>query len=165
MKKLCGLDKRELMKWIDGALDSGKAAVVSGHLEGCASCREEEEAIRRLNGLLRISQENIEVSRDFETVFWSKVSQRQSLPWLERLLNSLEALVPTPNFRQAVAFSILAFFIGNIGGFGWELGQGAFAAPLPASIRQFSGLQEFKGISSTSLAATYLTAVQTEGSK
>ena len=165
MKKLCGLDKKELMKWIDGALDGNKAAIVFGHLKGCDSCRQEEEAIRRLNGLLRIPQENIEVSRGFETVFWSKVSERQSLPWFERLLNNLESLVPTPNLRQAVAFSILAFFIGNIGGFGWELGQGAFAATSPASIRHFSGLQEFKGISSSSLAATYLTAVQIEGSK
>src|SRR3989338_4045506 len=106
MKKNCGLDKQDLMKWIDGELEGSEAAVVSGHLEGCSSCRHEAEVYTRLNGFLRAPQANMEVPRGFETAFWAKVSERQGSPWLVRLLNSLEALVPVPNLRQAVAFMV-----------------------------------------------------------
>ncbi len=152
MKTKCGKNLRDLSRWVDGELRSEAGKDLAGHVEACAFCREEAAVFRAINGALRSSRENIQVSPGFETVFWKKVSDRQGIPWITRLLKNLETLVPTPNLRQAVAFSILAFFIGNMGGIAWGFGQGAF-------------LQEFKGVSSYSLAAVYLKTIEKEVSK
>ena len=137
-------------------------AVVVEHLERCASCRQEAEGYHRLNRYLRMPQEDTQVSRGFETVFWSKVSRRQSSPWLERLLTGLEALVPMPNLRQAVTFAVLAFFIGNVGGIASNFRQESLTPTPMASMRYFSGIQEFKGIAPYSMAGAYLSAAEKE---
>lgn len=165
MKKLCGINKQDLMKWVDGELVGPKAPVIGEHLKECASCQNEAEAYRRLNVFLRTSQKNIEVSHGFETSFWAKVSERQRAPWLERLLNGLEALVPVPNLRQAVAFTVLAFFIGNMGGVVSSIGQETTVLGSPASMRHLSGLQEYKGIAPYSLAGAYLSVTKKEQTK
>ncbi|GEM_PF-1233773 len=162
MKKLCRLSKQDLMKWADGELDRDQATLISGHLEGCVPCQHEVEVYRQLNGFLRAKQKDLEVSRGFETAFWEKVSERQGVPWFERLLNGLEDLLPTPNFRQAVAFAVLAFFIGNVGGIASNFGQGAIVSTPPASTKHFTGLQEFRGIAPYSLAGAYLSNLGTE---
>ena len=165
MKTKCGKSLRDLSRWVDGELKEEEGRNFSAHIETCAFCREEAAVFRAINGALRSPKEDVRVSPGFETVFWKKVSDRQRIPWLVRFLNNLEVLVPTPNLRQAIAFSILAFFIGNMGGVAGGLGQGASAAALPASIRHFSSLQEFKGVSSYSLAAVYLKTIEKEVSE
>ena len=60
----------------------------------------------------------------------------------------------------AAAFAILAFFIGNAGGAVSAMNVGRSQGASMISIRQFAALQEFKGIASYSLAATYLKATE-----
>ena len=158
----CQKAKRNISRWLDGELENEEGRNLAAHIETCVFCREEAAVFRAVNGVLRSAKENIQASPGFETVFWKRVSDRQGIPWVTRLLNNLEALVPVPNLRQAVAFSILAFFIGNIGGAAAKVGQGAFAAGPPSSIRHFSSLQEFKGISPYSFTAMYLKTIEKE---
>ena len=165
MKTKCGKSLRDLSRWVDGELKDKEGGNLAAHIETCPFCRKEVDTLRVINVAIRSAKENIQVSPGFEAVFWKKISDRQRIPWLAGFLNSLETLVPVPNLRQAVAFSILAFFIGNMGGVASTFGQGVFAATSPASIRHFSNLQEFKGVSSYSLAAVYLRTIEKEVSK
>ena len=165
MKTKCGKNLRDLSRWVDGELKEEEGRNFSAHIETCAFCREEAAVFRAINGVLRSAKVNIQASPGFETVFWEKIFDRQRSPWLVRFLNNLEVLIPAPNLRRAVAFSILAFFIGNMGGVVGGLGQGASTAVFPASIRHFSSMQEFKGVSSYSLAAVYLKTIEKEVSE
>ena len=165
MKTKCGKSLRDLSRWVDGAFKGKEGMDLADHIKTCAFCQKEAAIFQSLNRTLQSSRENIQVAPSFETVFWEKVSDRQRIPWLARFLNGLEVLVPTSNLRQAVAFSILAFFIGNMSGVGWELGQGALATASLASTRYFSSLQEFKGVPSYSLGAVYLKTIEKEDAK
>ncbi len=161
MKTGCGNSLRDLSRWVDGELKDNEGRNLAAHIETCAYCRKEVAVFQLLNQALRSSSENLQVSRGFETVFWKKVSDRQRVPWFTRVLNDLEALVPVLNLKQAAAFTLLAFFIGNMGGVALGLGQGALAAS-PASLQHFSSVQEFKGIPPYSFAAAYLKTVEKE---
>jgi anti-sigma factor RsiW len=44
----CDDVRERLDDFVDGLLDADEAAAVAGHLEGCASCRAEEQALRAL---------------------------------------------------------------------------------------------------------------------
>lgn len=162
MKTECGKNLRDLSRWVDGELKGKEGRNLAAHVETCAYCAKETALFRSLNQMLQSSYEDIQVSRGFETVFWKKVSDRQRAPWFMSLLGDLETLLPALNARRAVAFALLAFFIGNMGGVVSTVGLGAFASVSPASIRHLSGLQEFKGIPSNSLAAAYLKTYETE---
>lgn len=156
MKTECGKNLRDLSRWVDGELKGKEGRNFAAHVGTCAYCQKEAALFRSLNQVLVSSYDNIQVSRGFETIFWKKVSDRQRAPWFISLLSDLETLLLALNARRAVVFALLAFFIGNMGGVVSTVGLGAFASAPPASIRHFSGLQEFKGIPLNSLAATYL---------
>ena len=126
------------------------------HLEDCPQCRKESKSIEALDGFLKGAFSTIEPSKNFERVFWQKILERQKDPWFERTLKSLESFVPFPTPSQAFAFSLVAFLIGGTGG-----AVSAMNAPVNmdakrTSVVYLSGFNEFKGIPSSSVAATYL---------
>ena len=165
MKIKCGNSLEDLSRWVDGELKDEQGRSLGAHVESCAFCQKEAMVFRSLNQTLRSSKEELRVSPGFETSFWMRVSDRQGIPWVTKLLENLETLLPMPNLRQAVAFSILAFFIGNIGGIVSGLERGMFV-PAPSTVdRHFLGVQEFKGVASYSLAGAYLSTVETGGSR
>ena len=161
----CKTFKRNISCWVDGELKATQKVDFEEHLRGCASCQKEVETFQVLNSVLRQTVNSIEPSWQFDTVFWDKVADRQKTPWLVKLLNDLEDLIPTPNLKQAVAFATLAFFVGNFGGVVSTMRGGVSGDVSPASIRQLSALQEFNGIPAYSLAATYLKTIKSQDSK
>lgn len=50
---MCEL-RPNLVAWLDGELSPEEAAVVAGHIESCAVCRSQTDAIRRASQALRI---------------------------------------------------------------------------------------------------------------
>ena len=152
----CKHARRNISSWLDGELKDSQKAGLEAHLRGCVSCCGESNKLKTLCQVLREDTPLIEPSKNFNTVFWSKVSGRQNIPWFTRLLGDLEVFIPAPNLRQAVTFALLAFFIGNIGGLASMLPRQVFTGSSTASLRHFSNLQEFKGLPSYSLAASYL---------
>ena len=161
----CKTVKRNISRWVDGELEATQKADIEGHLQRCVSCHKEAEAFQALNPFLRQTGDPVESSRGFDTVFWAKVAERQKTPWFAKLLNDLEALVPAPNLRRAVAFATLAFFIGNLGGVVSTMRPGVQDGGSVASLKTLSALQEFKGVPSYSLAATYLKATESGASQ
>ncbi len=151
MKSKCGKNLRDLSRWVDGEIKGRESESLAAHIETCDFCRQETAVFRALRGTLRSVRENVQVSQGFEAIFWERVSDRQRGLWFVSFLDNLAALVPMPNLRQAVAFSILAFFIGNMGGV--------------ASARYFSGAQDVKGIAPYSLAGAYLSGIKNEVSR
>ena len=161
----CKTIKRNISRWIDGELEATQKADIEEHLQRCVSCQKEASAFQALGPFLRQTVAPIEPSRGFDTVFWAKVNDRQRTPWLVKLLDDLEGLIPAPNLRQAAVFATIAFFIGNIGGAVSAMNAGLSEDDSMTSIGQLSKLQEFKGVPSYSLAATYITAAGSGASK
>lgn len=123
-------NKKDLYKWIDGAL---KTAPIP-----------------------------IELSETFEADFWKKVYARQEELWFIKLLREIESHIPTPSFAQAFAVLLIALLIGGTGG---AVSVMNTITPQKietqqTSIKYLSGFQEFKGIPSSSVAASYLKAVE-----
>lgn len=156
----CKTARRNISCWVDGELKATKKSDFEGHLRNCLSCQKEAEAFQALNSILTQATDFIEPSRHFDAAFWDKVTARQKTPWFVRLLNDLEVLIPALNLKQAAVFATLAFFIGNLGGVASTMRAGLSGGASVTAIGQFSALQEFKGIPSYSLAATYLKTVE-----
>ena len=114
----------------------------------------------KLDRLLKESFSTIEPSKDFERVFWRKILERQEEPWFVRVLKDLESLVPFPTPSQAVAFLLVAFLIGGMGGATFNLSTEAFPGGGRTSSLYLSGFHEVKGIPASSLAATYLKSME-----
>ena len=118
----------------------------------------------KLDKLLKESFSTIEPSRDFERVFWQKIFERQKEPWLVRVLKDLEAFIPFPAPSQAVAFVLVAFLIGGTGGVVSAMNVPTSLEAKRTSVQYLSGFHEFKGIPSSSVAATYLKTIDNGGS-
>lgn len=161
----CKSVKRSIGRWVDGELDGVLKASLEEHLRGCFSCQKEAKAFQGVSQILRQTVDSVEPSRNFDVVFWNKVSERQRTPWFTRLLKDLEVLMPVPNLRQAVVFALLAFFIGNLGGITAQMNKGAAFDVSAASVHSLSGFKEFKGIPSNSIASTYLRIIEKEVSE
>ena len=118
----------------------------------------------KLDKLLKGSFSTIEPSKDFERVFWQKVFERQKEPWLVRVFKDLESFIPLPTPAQAVAFVLTAFLIGGTGGAVSAMNVPADLEAKRTSVQYLSGFHEFKGIPSSSVAATYLKTIDNGGS-
>ena len=114
----------------------------------------------KLDRLLRGSFSTIEPSKDFERVFWQKILERQKEPWFVRVLKDLESLIPSPTPSQAVAFLLVAFLVGGMGGAAFNLSTEAFPGGGKTASPYLSGFHEVKGIPASSLAATYLKSME-----
>ena len=118
----------------------------------------------KLDKLLKESFSPIEPSKDFERVFWQKILERQKEPWFVRVLKDLESLVPFPTPSQAVAFLLVAFFIGGTGGVVSAMNVPTSLKAKRTSVQYLSGFHEFKGIPSSSVAGAYLKTIENGGS-
>ena len=64
--------KDKITGFIDGELSDIERDLVARHLEICAVCRKEHDALKSLDGLLQASAP-VTPSRDFNRNFWAKV--------------------------------------------------------------------------------------------
>ena len=118
----------------------------------------------KLDKLLKESFSTIEPSKDFERVFWQKILERQKEPWFVRVLKDLESFIPFPTPVQAMAFVLTAFLIGGTGGVVSAMNVPTSLEAKRTSVQYLSGFHEFKGIPSSSVAATYLKTIDDGGS-
>ena len=65
--------KDKITGFIDGELSDIERDLVARHLEICAVCRKEHDALKSLDGLLQASAP-VTPSRDFNRNFWKKVN-------------------------------------------------------------------------------------------
>lgn len=150
--------QKNIYQWVDGELrDVGRLAFEK-HLSACLICQKEVQVLQKLNLLIRTNVVAIDPSPNFEGIFWQKVLQREKESWLSKVFRRLDSFVPTPNFAQAFAILFMALFIGGTGGF---VATANTLTPeqmqaKKASVKYLSGFQEFAGIPSTSVAASYL---------
>lgn len=148
-------------KWMDGELEGLRQHEFDSHLKLCANCQVEVKQIEKLNGLIRTSAPSMEASLNFEGRFWQKVLEREKESWLAKVLRGLDSLIPVPNFAQVLTILLMALFIGGTGGF-----VATANTILPEqmqgkreSVKYLSGFQEFAGVPSSSVAASYLRTV------
>lgn len=160
----CQSVKKKISLWLDGELKREDKLHVEEHLKGCLLCQKEMDSLRTFQGLIRTASPTVALSPGFDGAFWSKVIEREKEPWFVRFLKDFEFLIPTPNMRQAFAVLLVAFFIGSTGGF---FSVVRTIASMPAevqaqkiSVQYLTGFGEFKGLPSTSVAGTYLKAVE-----
>lgn len=154
-------DKNKIYKWIDGELRDAEKVAFETHLERCSPCQKEVDSIRTFHQLLKTAPLQIEPSETFEADFWRKIYTRQSESWFSKLLKNIESHIPVPNFAQALTVVFVALLIGGTGG-----GVSAMNTMTPerlegarTSVQYLSGFQEFRGIPSSSVAASYMKAV------
>ena len=111
---------------------------------------------RTLKDLLRTAYPEIEPSRHFETVFWSKAADRQKGPRFLRFLRDLEFTTPFPTAVQTAAFVLTAFLIGGTGGVvSVKADSNTPFESRRQSVQYLSGYHDFKGLPASSMAAAY----------
>ena len=154
----CHGQNRNIYQWLDGELKGPEKMAFEAHLKGCSICQHEMESSRAFHVILQASSLSIEPSSNFEPNFWEKIYARQEESWLSKVLRDIESLFPVPTFSQAFAVLLMALFIGGAGGavsatntINPQNLEGA-----RTSIKYLSGFQEFKGIPTSSMAASYL---------
>ncbi len=148
---------------LDGEAPDAVKAQLGLHVEGCFSCQGELRSIKAFHSILRSDPVGIEPSRDFERVFWQKVLERQKEPWFVRFLKELDSLIPHPSMPQAAMVVLMAFLVGGTGGVVSAMNStGSFEAKR-TSVQYLSGFSEFKGVPSSSIAASYLKAIDNRG--
>lgn len=130
------------------------------HVEGCPECQKEAKSIERLDGLLGSSFYTIEPSKNFEQVFWQKVLERQKEPWFVRLLKELDSLIPRPSAPQMAMVALMAFLIGSTGGVVSAMNSTGSLEAERNSVQYLSGFREFKGLPTSSVAASYLKVIE-----
>lgn len=149
--------RRHIDTWVDGELGAEQGRAVEGHMEGCSHCRAEVDSSRAFSRLFKAGTVRLRVSDDFEQVFWKKALARHEEPWFVRVLKDRELLIPFPNVSQVVAMLTLAFLIGGVGGL--YVNRSTYSVDIKsqkAFVQYLSGFQEFRGVPSSSVAATYL---------
>ena len=80
-KESCGV-KEKITGFVDGELAAKERDFVARHLQTCAVCRKEHDALTSLDSLLRSSAAPAP-SRDFNRNFWKKVNavEQTKTPW------------------------------------------------------------------------------------
>lgn len=159
----CNSDRRKIYRWLDGELEAPERRAFETHLKGCPACQKKVESLRGFHRMLQSTAPLlIGPSLDFESNFWKKAYARQHESRLSKFLKDIESLFPVPTFAHAVAILLLALLIGSAGGI-----VSARNIIMPqqledqrTSIQYLSGFREFKGIPSSSVAASYLMAVE-----
>lgn len=158
----CQLARKNIDRWLAESLETSFLKQFKEHVESCLSCQKDVERAEAFETLLRMPVSLVEPSPNFEALFWKKVSERGRKSWLSKLVLDLESLVPVPSFAQALVVLFLAFFIGGAGG-AFSAAQILTPEQIKGSrlsIQYLSGFQEFNGIPSPSLTASYLKANQ-----
>ncbi len=153
--------QKNIYQWTDGELKAAERLEFEKHLSACLICQKEVQALQSLNLLIRTNAVSIDPSLNFDGIFWQKVLQRENESWLAKVLRGLDSLIPVPNFAQVLTILLMALFIGGTGGF-----VATASTILPEqmqgkreSVKYLSGFQEFAGVPSASVAASYLRTV------
>ncbi len=144
---------------LDGEISDSVKAKLTPHLEGCSACQGEFESIKTFHGIFRSHTSTIEPSKDFERVFWQKVLERQKEPWFMRLLKELGSLLPHSTTPQLAMVVLMAVLIGGTGGAVSAMNSMGSLEAERSSVQYLSGFREFKGVPSSSVAASYLKVV------
>ena len=110
MKSKCAHIRQLLSEYIDGALDSPRAAAVMKHMEGCEDCRREyaslESLIRRLGDIGAVN-----APEDFLEKFHDRIRNVSIYDRIRELLSSVRIRVPVEIAAFATtAVLILSFF-------------------------------------------------------
>ncbi len=144
---------------LDGEIPDAVKTRLTPHLEGCSTCQGELESLKTFHGILRSQPSVIEPSKDFERLFWQKVTERKKEPWFIGLLKELDSLIPHPSTPQVAMVVLTAFLVGGTGGIvSARNSTGSFEAERN-SVKYLSGFREFKGVPSSSVAASYLKVI------
>ncbi|MBI3252829.1 MAG: zf-HC2 domain-containing protein [Candidatus Omnitrophica bacterium] len=154
----CEKIKESVYKWLDDEMPEAQKGGLLAHLEACPHCRKEAESIRSLNDSLRASFSAIEPSRDFERVFWQAIAGRSAAkePWFIGLLKELDSLVPHLGIPQMAMAVLTALLVGGAGGIFSAVNAAVPSEVQRSSAQYLSGFNEFKGVPSPSVAASYL---------
>lgn len=155
----CRDSKKTIYQMLDGEAPDAVRAELTLHVEGCSACREESKSINVFHSVLKSNLARIEPSKGFERIFWQKVLERQKEPWFVRLLKELDSLIPRPSNPQVAMVVLTALLIGGTGGVvSARSVTGSFEAER-TSVQYLSGFREFKGVPSSSVAVSYLKAI------
>jgi hypothetical protein len=154
---------KKIYQWLDSELKGKERLEFEEHLRLCSLCQKEVESARTFHEMLRVQHLPVESSPNFETAFWAKLIEQEKQPWLLKVFKDLEFLIPTPSMSQGLAVVLVAFLIGGTGGAFSVMKTLDSPGNLESkriSIEYLSGFSEFKGVPSTSVAATYLKALE-----
>jgi hypothetical protein len=102
----------------------------------------------------------IEPSKGFERLFWQKVLEKQKEPWFIRLWKELDSIIPHPSMPQMAMVVLMAFLVGGTGGVVSAMNVPTSLEAKRTSVQYLSGFHEFKGIPSSSVAATYFKTIE-----
>lgn len=152
----CKAAKRDIYRWVDKELKGAEEEALEEHLGQCSFCQKELESIQSFDQVLKAAPGKIDLSGNFERVFWEKISNREKKPLVVKLLRDFQSFLPALNLSQALAALVISFFIGGASGVVFTT---TLAQQLPsqrASIHYLSGFREFKGVPETSMAGSYL---------
>ncbi len=159
--------KQDIYKWLDGELKDTQKEIFEVHFSTCFSCQKEIELVKTFHQLLKTAPIQIEPSETFEADFWRKAYARQEESRFTKLLRDIESHIPVPNFAQAFTVLLIALLIGGSGGV-----VSAMNTIMPerlqgerTSVQYLSGFHEFKGVPSSSVAASYLKTVDKRNSR
>lgn len=144
---------------LDGEIPDSVRAKLTPHLEGCSACQGELESLKTFQVILRSHPFTIEPSKDFERVFWQKALEREKEPWFIGLLKELDSLIPHPSTPQLAMVVLMAFLIGGTGGAVTAMNSVGSLEAERNSVKYLSGFREFKGVPSSSVAASYLKVI------
>ena len=144
---------------LDGEVSDAVKAQLTLHVEGCSGCHGELKSIKAFHGILKSNPEQIEPSKDFERIFWQKILERQKDSWFVRLLKELDSLIPHPNMPQIAMVVFMAVLVGGTGGVVSAMNSTDSFEAERTSVQYLSGFHEFKGVPSSSVAASYLKSI------
>ena len=156
----CKDTKENIYRWLDKELPEAQTEGLLAHLQRCPECREGSKSLEAFHGLLRGASSTIEPSKDFERVFWQRVLERQKEPWLVRVFRGMDSLVPYPSASQAATVVLTALLVGGTGGAVSAMNSTGALEAEKESVQYLSGFHEFKGVPFSSVAASYLKAIE-----
>ena len=158
----CRDSQNYMYQMLDREIPDSVKAKLTSHLEGCATCQGELESVKAFHGILRSYPSTIKPSEGFERLFWQKALERQKEPWFIGLLKELDSLIPHPSTPQLAMVVLTAFLVGGTGGIVSARNStgatGSFEVERN-SVKYLSGFHEFKGVPSSSVAASYLKVI------
>lgn len=160
----CGDSKKHIYQMLDGEAPDAVKAKLARHLEGCSVCQGELKSIEAFHTILRSPSFTIEPYKNFERLFWQKVLERQKEPWFFRLLKELDSLIPHPGMPRVAMVILMAFLVGGMGGVVSAMNSVHSPEAERTSVRYLSGFREFKGMPSSSVAASYLKSIDDRSS-
>jgi anti-sigma-K factor RskA len=98
------MDCREIQKlvpvFLDGELEPSQQQRVETHLQTCAECRKEVQAVQKTWEMLG-ELDDIQPAPNYEARFWARISEQA--PWHEKALNELRELFVNRRFIPALA--------------------------------------------------------------